>query len=92
MPVVMADAGRREGTYSRAALDLVEAVVLRPAVGEQFAAVVVDVDDEHSQVQLRDPAVVAGARHGGHARPGDEVVVALRAADPVARRIDLEVV
>jgi hypothetical protein len=36
--------------------------------------------------------VVARARHDGGCRPGDEVDVVVRAADPVARRIDLEVV
>ncbi|HEX6165432.1 MAG TPA: RNB domain-containing ribonuclease [Acidimicrobiales bacterium] len=92
LPAVMADAGRRDGAYVRAALDLVEALVLRGAVGGHFPALVVDVDDDRVQVQLRDPAVVARARHDGGCRPGDEVDVVVRAADPVARRIDLEVV
>ncbi len=92
LPEVMAEATRREGSYERAALDLVEALVLRTAVGQRFPAVVVDVDDDRAQVQLRDPAVVARARHPGGAAPGDEVEVVVRAADPVARRIDLEVV
>ncbi|MGH9231008.1 MAG: RNB domain-containing ribonuclease [Acidimicrobiales bacterium] len=82
----------REGAYSRAALDLVEALVLRSSVGERFAAAVVDVDDDRVQVQLREPAVIARARDGRGSRPGDEVEVVLRAADPIARRIDLEVV
>ena len=92
LPEVMAEATRREGAYTRAALDLVEALVLRPAVGQRFAAVVVDVDDDRAQVQLRDPAVVARARHEGGCAPGDEVDVMVRAADPVARRLDLRVV
>ena len=94
LPDVMATARAREGDYSRAVLDLAEALVLRSSVGERFAAAVVDVDEdrERAQVQLRDPAVVAQARDGRGSRPGDEVEVVLRAADPVARRIDLEVV
>jgi exoribonuclease R len=92
LPEAMADADRRDGAYGRAALDLVEALVLRGAVGGHFPALVVDVDHERAQVQLRDPAVVARARHDGGCRPGDEVDVVVRAADPVARRIDLEVV
>ena len=91
-PEVMAETIRREGAYARAALDLVEALVLRPAVGHRFGAVVVDVDDDRAQVQLRDPAVVARARHDGGCSPGDEVDVVVRAADPVDRRLDLEVV
>jgi len=94
LPEVMARARTREGDYSRAALDLVEALVLRSSVGERFAAAVVDVDRDRdrAQVQLRDPAVVARARDGRGSQPGDEVEVVLRAADPVTRRIDLEVV
>jgi exoribonuclease R len=92
LPEVMADARNREGAYSGAALDLVEALVLQSSVGERFEAAVVDVDDGHARVQLREPAVIARARDGRGSRPGDEVEVLLRAADPVARRIDLEVV
>jgi exoribonuclease R len=92
LPEVMAEAVRRESAYNRAALDLVEALVLRTAVGHRFPAVVVDVDDDRAQVQLRDPAVVARARYDGGCAPGDEVDVVVRAADPMARRIDLEVV
>ncbi|HET6663280.1 MAG TPA: hypothetical protein VFG94_03445, partial [Acidimicrobiales bacterium] len=96
---------------SRAALDLVEALVLQSSVGQRFEAAVVDVDvgdasrthrpggrgsgkhvSGRAQVQLREPAVIAQARDGRGSRPGDEVEVVLRAADPVARRIDLEVV
>ena len=91
LPEVMAEATARESAYARAALDLVEALVLRPAVGRRFPAVVVDVDDERAQVQLRDPAVVARARATRACAPGDEVEVVVRAADPAARRIDLEV-
>ena len=92
LPEVMAEARNREGAYSRAALDLVEALVLHSSVGERFEAAVVDVDDDRAQVQLREPAVIAPARNGRGSRPGDEVEVLLRAADPVARRVDFEVV
>ena len=92
LPEAMAEATRREGAYARAALDLVEALVLRSSVGHHFAAVVVDVDDDRAQVQLREPAVVARARHDGGCEPGAEVDVVVQGADPVARRLDLEVV
>jgi exoribonuclease R len=99
LPEVMAEASNRESAYSRAALDLVEALVLQSSVGERFEAAVVDLDDDHGerasarvQVQLREPAVIARARDDRGSRPGDEVEVVLRAADPVARRVDLEVV
>jgi exoribonuclease R len=92
LPEVMAEATSRESAYARAALDLVEALVLRPSVGRRFPAVVIDVDDERAQVQLRDPAVVARARAARRCAPGDEVEVVVRGADPAARRVDLEVV
>lgn len=97
LPAVMADARRRESAYSRATLDLVEALVLCRWVGHTFAAVVVDVDERangsrRAQVHLREPAVVAWARAETRPNPGDEVSVVLRAADPIERRIELDVV
>jgi exoribonuclease R len=92
LPGVMGEADSRAGAFSRAALDLVEALVLAPSVGERFAATVVDVDHDKAEVQLRDPAVVARARNGRDCEPGDEVEVVLRAADPLDRRVDLDVV
>jgi exoribonuclease R len=91
LPRVMAETTQREGAFNRAALELVEALMLRSEVGRHFPAVVVDVEDDHAEVQLRDPAVVAPARHHGAIDPGDEVDVVVRAADPIGRRIDLEV-
>ncbi|HKX70877.1 MAG TPA: hypothetical protein VJM75_06600 [Acidimicrobiales bacterium] len=51
-----------------------------------------DVDHDKAEVQLREPAVVARARNGRDCEPGDEVEVVLRAADPLTRRVDLDVV
>jgi exoribonuclease R len=91
LPKTMADARRREGAYSRAALDLVEALVLRSSVGETFPAIVVDVEEGRALVQLREPAVVAWTRTKHSCRPGEDVTVVLRAADVVQRRVDFEV-
>jgi exoribonuclease R len=91
LPALMAETTRREGSYNRAALDLVEALVLRSSVGQAFPAVVVDIDEDKAQVQFRDPGVVARARFRGRCDLGDEVSVIVRAADPVARTLDLEV-
>ena len=92
LPDVMADATQRASAYDRAALDLVEALVLRTAVGRRFPAVVVDVDDDRAQVQLTAPAVVARARATDGCAPGDEVEVLVRGADPRTRTVDLAVV
>lgn len=64
LPATMARTGRRVAAFDRGALDLVEAVVLAPRVGETFTGVVVDVDEPRDgrvrgALQLRDPAVVA---------------------------------
>jgi exoribonuclease R len=93
LPKIMADATRREGSYSRATLDLIEALVLRPWVHHEFRGVVVDVDGEGQrvQVQLRDPAVVSWATTPRAVAPGQEVDLVLLAADPVARRVDFAV-
>jgi len=64
LPGTMARTGRRVAAFDRGALDLVEAVVLAPRVGETFTGVVVDADEPRDgrargALQLRDPAVVA---------------------------------
>ncbi|GGK27002.1 ribonuclease R [Pilimelia terevasa] len=72
LPAVMGETGRRTGAAERAAVDLAEATVLRPRVGELFEATVVDVDE---------PGGGAAGGRGAPREPGG--VVAL--ADPVVR-------
>jgi exoribonuclease R len=91
LPATMADARRREGAYSRAALDLVEALVLKPYIGRRFDGVVVDTGDRRALVQLREPAVIAWASAESQCEPGDEVVIELQAADPAERCLELVV-
>jgi exoribonuclease R len=86
LPAAMAAADHRAREVERGVIDLVEAVLLAPRVGERFDAVVVD----DGLVQLRDPAV--RARLDGHgAEPGTEVAVRLDAADPVTRTVRFSV-
>lgn len=71
----------------RAVVDLVEAVVLAPRVGEVFEAVVVDVDARGGMVQLREPAV--RARCVGPGLPlGHSLRVRLVSADPLRRKVE----
>ena len=76
LPATLQQSGQRSRRYERAVLDLVEAALLRGRVGEQFAGVVVDVDDEdHARgtVTVADPAIeapVRGRRRGAPARRG----------------------
>jgi exoribonuclease R len=83
LPEVMAESDRRAGALERECVALMEAVVLRDAVGEQFEAVVVEVRGEGGMVQLADPAVRAA--FDGELPLGERVRVRLVEAD-VARR------
>jgi exoribonuclease R len=57
VPAAMASADRRARAVERASIDLVEAAILEPHVGQTYDAVVVDVDGDKGTVQLADPAV-----------------------------------
>ncbi|MBO0899352.1 RNB domain-containing ribonuclease [Cellulomonas sp. zg-ZUI22] len=64
LPATMSRTGRRVAAFDRGVLDLVEAAVLAPRVGQVFTGVVVDADEPRDgrvrgALQLRDPAVVA---------------------------------
>lgn len=92
LPGVMAETGRRAASFERECIDIVEASLLGDRVGEEFDAVVVDVEEEdgrdpqRGQVVLRDPAV--RARVSGPRLPlGEEVRVRLTEADVAERRV-----
>ncbi|WP_275002042.1 RNB domain-containing ribonuclease [Promicromonospora iranensis] len=91
LPAVMAETGRRASSFERECVDIVEASLLADRLGEEFDAVVVDVDDDTKDVQrglvvLRDPAV--RARVTATRLPlGDEVRVRLTEADVSERRV-----
>ena len=89
LPKEMAVSGRRAGSVERAAVDLVEATVLGPRVGERFASVVIDVEDSKpaGRVQIADPAVIA--RCTGEGLPlGEALAVRLVVADAEKRRVE----
>jgi exoribonuclease R len=88
LPPALQKAGGRESGANRAAVDLVEALVLRPLVGQDLDVAVVSADDEGSTVVCRDPAVEA--RVADHRLPlGDQVRVRIAAADPATRKVTL---
>ncbi len=85
------DAGRRRaGELDRAVLDHLEALVLAGHVGAVFDAVVVDHRRDGSVLQFREPAVVVTVPD--ELPLGAEVGARVVAADPVARRVDVEIV
>ena len=86
LPELMAAATRRASALERAVVDLAEALVLAPRVGERFDAVVVEANSKAGVVQLRDPAV--RARCDGADLPlGERLQVELVTADPTTRTV-----
>jgi exoribonuclease R len=97
IPDLMKDAGRRASQYEAMVLDLVEAGVLRPRVGESFPGVVTEVDDKDStrgRVTIQDPAVEARVKAAdGTDAPlplGTAVEVRLAQADVASRSVVFE--
>ncbi|MEA3002568.1 MAG: hypothetical protein QOH81_1356 [Sphingomonadales bacterium] len=86
LPEVMARADALSGRIERAVVDLAEAVMLHGREGEEFEAIVTDLDERGARIQLRDLPVVA--RIDGHGlQPGDAPRLKLTRADPDARTI-----
>jgi exoribonuclease R len=75
LPSLMGRSANTSGRLDRRTLDIVEAAVLAPHIGEEFDAIAIT----DSTIQLADPAVEATCE--GTLRPGDEVRVRLAAAD-----------
>ena len=89
LPPVMARAAARQGKVDRAALDLAEAVMLAGDIGKTFVAVVVEADQRHARIQLRDLPVIT--RIAAQAlSPGDRVDVRLTAVDRALRVTSFE--
>jgi VacB/RNase II family 3'-5' exoribonuclease len=86
LPAEMAGAERRAHEIDRAVVDLAEALVLAPRVGEEFAAVVVESNAHGGQVQLAEPAVRAKCEGAGLPL-GEQIRVRLELADPVKRQV-----
>lgn len=90
LPAEMAAAARRASIYERGILDLLEAHVLAPRVGQEFRGVVVDLPGEgRGTVVLQDPAVEAPVRAAGEADLplGEAIALRLVTADPATRSV-----
>ncbi|MFC8449381.1 RNB domain-containing ribonuclease [Kitasatospora sp. NPDC057223] len=92
VPALMAGGDRRSAGVERACVDLVEAELLHGREGEDFDAVVIDVDErkpDNGTVQLREPAVRARCDGDGSAELplGALVKVRLTVADPATRTV-----
>ncbi len=90
LPRTMAVSGQRAGRYERAVIDLAEALVLAPRVGETFEASIVDVDDRDRSrgvAMLHALAIEAPVSGGAELPLGEVVSIRLAQADPEHRKI-----
>ena len=90
LPEEMALGIRRGNQLDHADIDLVEAAVLAPSVGQVFPAVVVDIDDKRggATVQVADPAVLAHCDGPKGQLPlGSAIQVRLVTADVATRTV-----
>ena len=86
LPGLMTASDRRTRDVERAAIDAVEAWLLRGREGEEFDAVVVDAGDGRGTVVL-DALAVRGRCEGAALTPGTRVQVRLEEADVAGRTI-----
>jgi exoribonuclease R len=84
LPHLMAAADQHAHQVDHAVVNLAETVLLQDRVGEVFQGVVVEVEDDHGEIQVRDPAV--RARIDGSDLPLGEQVAARLASADVAKR------
>lgn len=90
LPATMQSSGQLAGRYEREILNLVEAGVLGPYVGETFDGVVIETDDRspaHGTILVRRQAIAAGITAEEALPLGDDVEARLVAADMDARAV-----
>lgn len=91
LPATMQASGQRANRYENAVLDLAEAAVLEPRVGERFTGVVVEVDEKdptRGEVTVQEPAIEADVAADRELPLGEEVALELAVADPGSRRVE----
>jgi exoribonuclease R len=86
LPGAMARASARESGAGRAAVDLVEALLLRAHVGEVLAATVVSTREDRSVIVVSEPAVQAEVA-GPQLPLGETISVRVDEVDLTARRV-----
>lgn len=89
LPEVMTASGRRASVVERGAVDLVEALLLEPHVGERFAATVLrsDAKPARAKVQLKQPPVLTTVQ--ADLPVGAEVELELVSCDVDTRTLEL---
>jgi len=90
----MQAADHKAHQYENAVLDLVEAAVLHPHIGQEFAGVVVQVDDNdptQGDIVMQEPAIEARVSSGAALPLGTDVRARLVEADPRTGTVRFEV-
>jgi hypothetical protein len=93
LPKTMQEADHRASRYEKAVLDLVEAAVLAPRVGEEFDAVVVHVDEDDPKrgaLVVQHPAIEAPVTSSSELPLGADVHARLVEADVRTRTVRFE--
>lgn len=88
LPATMQTSGHRARQYEKAVLDLAEAAVLAPQLGQLFDGAIVEVsrnDPARGTMIVRDPAVEASVSGTSALTLGADVSVRLIEADPLKR-------
>src|SRR4051795_2828953 len=94
LPRTMQAADHKAHQYENAVLDLVEAAVLHPHIGQEFAGVVVQVDDNdptQGDIVMQEPAIEARVSSGTALPLGTDVRARLVEADPRTGTVRFEV-
>lgn len=88
LPATMQASARRAHQYEKAILDLAEAVMLAPQVGQQFDGAIIEVSaakPDTGVAMVREPAVEASVTSNSPLPLGADVKLTLVEADPVKR-------
>lgn len=91
LPDTMRESGRRANQYENSVLNLVEAAVLAPRLGESFPGVIVEADerdDRRGEVNVQDPAIEAVVVGSAPLPVGQDVTVRLTTADVATRKVE----
>lgn len=86
LPDLLTASGRRSGSATRSVVDLAEAIVLAPRIGERFEACVVETAPAGAEVRIVDPPI-RGRATGAGLVAGTRATVELTEADTTARRV-----
>ena len=85
LPDLLAESSHRSHALDRGVVDLTEAWLLRPRIGETFDAVVLESHHDQATIAIEEPAV--RARCDGKLPLGQRIKARLVEADPTTRRV-----